>query len=299
MFWIFLTIFGALMNNVRLALQKNLNNKLCVETVAWARYSFGIPLAFAYFLFAKNCVPEFPQINANFLFYCLIGGVFQIFGTIVLVNLLRRQNFAVGFTYSKTEALQTALIGMIFFGEVVSLIAILSIIIGIVGILIISVSRQEGLASNLFMKFASKSVLLGIVSGLLFSISGLSIRSASLALGDSSLMAKTSLLLMVLILIQFMILGLWIFFKKRNEFIKLIVNWKIAFLIGLTSFLGSVGLVSALSLKEATYVKAVTQIGIIFSILISYIFFKEKITKLEMVGMLILTSAIVIISYFG
>ena len=299
MLWIFLTIFGALMNNLRLALQKNLNNKLSTEIVTWARYSFGLPLALLYFFLAQNSAPHLPQINSNFFFFAILASLFQILGTIALVNLFQRRNFAVGFSYSKTEAIQTVLIGAIFFGELISIKATFAILLGIIGIVIIAAEEKEESSFSFLKRITSNSALLGIFAGLCFAISGLSIRNTSLSLGESGLLIKNALVLLVIIFLQFLILGAWILLKNSGQFALLIKNWRGASLIGITSFFGSMGLFAALSLKEAAYVKGVTQIGIIFSMLISYFFFKEKIKRQEILGIAILMVSIILLIFFN
>ena len=51
-------------------------------------------------------------------------------------------------------------------------------------------------------------------------------------------------------------------------------------------------LVSAFSLVDATFVRAVGQLEIVFSVLISYIFYKEKITGFELIGMSLIAISI-------
>ena len=48
----------------------------------------------------------------------------------------------------------------------------------------------------------------------------------------------------------------------------------------------------AFSLIDATFVRAVGQLEIIFSVLISYIFYKERITGFELIGMSLITISI-------
>ena len=58
----------------------------------------------------------------------------------------------------------------------------------------------------------------------------------------------------------------------------------IASFIGLTSALGSIGWYSAFALQNASYVRAVGQIEAVFTLTISWLYFREKITRLELAG---------------
>ena len=287
------------MNAIRLGLQKHLNNKLSVEVVTWVRYSFGLPVALIYLLALRYFFFEIPSINISFLLYCILGSVTQISGTILLVNLFKHRNFAIGVAYSKTEAVQTAFIGIILFGEIISLIGIFAILFGVIGMLIISIEEKEARLSCSMTGKNNKSALIGIGSGFSFALSGLFIRNASLALGGNNPMMQASLTLATMVVMQFAVLGLWIVIKNKKDFPPIISNWKISALIGFTSVLGSIGLFSALVLAEAAYVKTVTQIGVVFSIMITHKCFKEKINKQEIVGIVVLIGSIGLLSYFN
>ncbi|MDA0782452.1 MAG: EamA family transporter [Proteobacteria bacterium] len=298
MLWVALTIFGALMNAIRLGLQKHLNNDLSTAVVTWVRYSFGLPFVLLYLLFVSQIHSDIPEINNGFLLYCTLGGITQILGTMLLVTLFKHRNFAIGVTYSKTEAVQTALIGLILFQETISLIGMVAIILGVVGIVIISVGEKQIDLSQITSSASKKSALIGIGAGFSFALSGLFIRNASLALDGTSPMMQAAMTLTVTIIIQVAILGAWISYKKQQDFFAIIANIKISALIGFTSVLGSIGLFTALAMAEAAYVKTVTQVGVVFSIMITHKCFKEKVNKQEMIGIIVLIGSIGLLSFY-
>src|SRR3546814_12802100 len=63
-------------------------------------------------------------------------------------------NFAVGTTYSKTEIIQVALLGLILLGDTISAAGVFAIALGMVGIPALSVAHQsvtwKALATGLF-----------------------------------------------------------------------------------------------------------------------------------------------------
>lgn len=297
MMWIILTVFGALMNIIRLAYQKHLNKEFSVAMVTWARFVFGLPIACAYFYLISRNYGVVPEIHKTFLFYALAVAVFQVLGTMFLVLLFRHRNFVTGVAYSKTEAIQTALIGIIFFGEILSVMGMVAVTIGAVGVVIISMEEVEG-KRRFSMKGNRKSAVIGLASGFSFAIAGLSIRYAglSLALPSATLAAATTLLTSMII--QTIILAVWIFIQNRHEFIKCLPKVKMLAMIGVTSCLGSVGLYTALTMAEAAYVKTVTQIGVLFSVMMTHRFFKEQISYTEMIGIALLVLSIMLVGYY-
>ena len=62
--------------------------------------------------------------------------------------------------------------------------------------------------------------------------------------------------------------------------------------VGATSVVGSVGWFTAFTLERAAYVKTLGQIEVVLSLAISIFFFKERIIKSELWGMVILVCGI-------
>jgi uncharacterized membrane protein len=72
--------------------------------------------------------------------------------------------------------------------------------------------------------------------------------------------------------------------KKRHAFLAMAREWRISLFIGFTGALGSIGWFTAFTVQTASYVKALAQIELILAIAISHLFFKEKIRRLEYLG---------------
>ena len=64
-------------------------------------------------------------------------------------------------------------------------------------------------------------------------------------------------------------------------------NRRISAFIGLTSAVGSIGWFSAFALQNASYVRGVAQIEIVFTLLISWLYFRERLTALEYAGIVV------------
>jgi len=109
------------MQNIRSALQKRLSDSTGTGSATYARFVFALPFALLYaYLMGPGTGTPLPGVNTSFFIHALIGGTAQILATAALIHSFSFRNFAVGTTYSKTEALQTALIGFLILGESIS-----------------------------------------------------------------------------------------------------------------------------------------------------------------------------------
>ena len=81
-----------------------------------------------------------------------------------------------------------------------------------------------------------------------------------------------------------------------KEVQKMILHWRLALFVGITSVLGSIGWFTAASYQTAAYVKALGQIEFFFTLILTYRVFKEKVTFVEIIGMaLVILSVIVLL----
>ena len=139
--WIPITIFAAFSQNLRSIYQKKLQKKISNISATYTRFLFGLPFVFIYFFFLynySNTTFLVSNINLQFIFYCLIGGISQIIATFLLLKIFMTNNFSVATAYSKTEPIQAAFFGFILLGDPISFIGFIGILVGLVGIMITS-----------------------------------------------------------------------------------------------------------------------------------------------------------------
>ena len=293
--WIFFTIFAATMQTTRTSLQKSLKPYLSSEAITWVRYVFGLPVVLIYITILNISGLNVPDANYLFVFYCIGAGLFQIIGTMLLVSLFSHRNFAVSTAYAKTEAIQAAIIGAVLFGENVSFTGSIAIIIGLVGVVLISIAQDLMNWSSLLNGFKQKSVLIGIGSGSTFALDALLIREAILVLPDSSLIMNAAFTLVFISILNLVMLAVWIFLTDKQTFYDIKCHWKSSSLVGVTSALGSIGWFSGFALTQVAYVKSVGQIELIFSILVTQKIFNEGLNKIEITSILLVFSSIVLL----
>lgn len=295
MSWIFISIFTAFIQTIRNASQKHLRQFLSNTTTVWVRFIFGFPFALLAFIALLLLGYDFPQINNKFLINVSIACIAQIIGISFLVALFSRKNFAVGTAYIRTDAIQSAIIGMVFFHEAISLIGMIAIIIAFIGLIFISVTKDHIGLKKIIFSISTPSAIMGIISGTAFSISGLFVKNSTLSMPETPIIINASFTIVFLLLTQAIAVGLYLYFTNKKDFLKVRHYFKNGMLVGFTTLMVSTGWYTAYALSNVAYVKAVGQVEMIFSMLISKKFFKEKIQILEIIGIFLILSGILIL----
>jgi drug/metabolite transporter (DMT)-like permease len=233
-----------------------------------------------------------PGTNAGFWAYVAIGAQAQMLATACVVALFAHRNFAVGITLKKTEVIQTALIGLIVLGEALSLPILLAIAVGFVGVVLLSDPPKTEKTLTWSERIFNPASGYGLTSGLLFGVSAVCYRGATLSLegGDEILRAATALVTATFI--QSVTLGLWIAWRDRAEIGRVLASWRVSSLVGLTSMLGSLGWFTAFALQTAAYVKALGQIELVFTFLFSAFWLKERSSRQEVFGIALIVASL-------
>ena len=287
-FWIIATLCAASFQTIRFTLQKILaDGNLSPLGATYSRFIFAAPWIVLFsliFLLLTNV--SIPDLESQFLLFAVGGGLAQILATVCVILVFKSRNFAVGITLKKTEVILTALVGLILIGEGVSTISMFLICLGGAGVFFLSKKVSSVDRSN--FSILSKSAVYGLLSGLLFAISAVCYRSATLSVVSDLVYLRAGFTLLIVILSQSFVMTIWLALFEPGQ-IKLVwLERKKGFWVGVTSLGGSFFWFTAFTLQNAAYVKAVGQIELIFSLLITTLFFKERILNREILGMLLI-----------
>ena len=288
--WIYFTLLAAFMQAIRTAGQKQLTQHLNAMATTGVRYIYALPFAWLYLWWVADYrALEIPSLNTQFLQYALIACVMQIIGTVCLVAAFKYRNFAVATSLAKTEAIQVAVVGALLFSASLSYMGWFSVIIGVVGILLVSK-----------VKFTFKDVLqnpgagFGLASGLGLAITTLLVRESSLAL-NSDLLLSAAVTLTFMITVQSLISIVYVYCQDKQQITNMFNQWRLCLFVGLTSVIGSIGWFTAMSFQQAAYVKALGQVEFFITLFITYRIFKEKISATEYLGMLLIVISVLVL----
>lgn len=289
--WILFTIMAAFMQAWRNAFQKQLSTTVDVYGTTLARFLFAPIFAFSYLAFLYNQQPVTSEVSFThkFWFYVVIAGVSQIYATALMVKLFQQKNYAIGVGLAKSEAILAALVGVLFLQEHLTAWGWVGVSIGAVAVFLLSKGRQH-------TELSIKTLMIGLGSGLCFAITSLLVREASLELGMLPFLHRAAWVLCSLISFQCIIMLIYLGIFSRQTLYKMWQRLGLTFKVSVCSFLASLGWFSAMSMQSVAIVKTLGQIEILFSLLISAFFFKEKLARTDHLGLwLVIVAAIMVI----
>ena len=206
--------------------------------------------------------------------------------TLCVLSMFKYRNFAVGITFKKTEVILVALVGFVLLGEGISSLGFGAILLGLIGLLLLSKQPLSGQGDG--SRWINRASALGLASGLLFAISGVCYRAASLELPYQQPFLRAAVSLFVVIVFQTCVMGVWMGLREPSQLRAVWHARKTALWVGVTGLLGSLGWFTAFTLQTAAYVKGLGQIELLFSLCVSILFFQERVSRREVFGILFL-----------
>ena len=302
--WIAFTLFAVVMQTVRTAGQKHLTAHLDAMTVTLVRFLFGLPFVLAYLAIVMLAF-DLPGLvfNPTFVVFTVSAAFTQIGATVLLVYLFSLRNFAVGTTYARTESFLTAVLGVTLFGEWIAPLGWAAIIISVVGVIVLTLARTElddprG-RQRFWPRLCNRAAGIGLLCGLLFALTSLSVRKASLALEHPNLLFSAGMTLVCMVMLQSLVNFTYVWLRTPDQLSKMWRQRSIAWLVGATSALGSMGWFIAFTLERAAYVKSLGQIEFLLALAVSTLLFRERSNRMEIVGMSLVAIGVVVLVSVG
>lgn len=294
--WIPITIAAAFLQNVRSALQKHLKGVMGTNGATFVRFGFGCPIAILIVVVLHfGAGYTLPPVNPPFFAWMVVGGISQIAATFLLVHLFSFRNFAVGTAYSRTEPAQAALFGLVFLSETITPGTLGAIGLSVIGVMLISVAHMEFSLRTMVSSVASRTAVIGLVSGSFFGLSAVAYRAASLALGGPNFMMQAAWTLAWTTLFQTILMGGWLLLRDREELRRIGRAWKVSAVVGVAGAMASFGWFMAMTIQQAAVVKSLAQIEMLFTFAATVFVFKEKINRMEVAGCVLIVSGILVL----
>ncbi len=298
--WIPITLLAAFFQNLRSALQKHLKGKLSNNAAAYARFLYALPFAALYFYFLSRMPSTtVPSISGQFLFYCLLGGVCQIIFTVMLLWMFSFRSFAVGTTFSKLEVVSVAIFGALFLGDLLNQWGLFAIALCTIGVIALS-SRQTGVtAGSMIEDLWGKETAVGLICSVFLGASVVFFRAASLSLNHADVVVSAAFTLLIALCIQCIVMGIWLIAVEPDQLKALIKEWKWAGIVGIAGTLASIGWFTAFTMQNASYVRTLGQVELLFTYLFTTRIFKEQVSRTEIIGITLVGAGIVILLLLG
>ncbi|MBS7810163.1 DMT family transporter [Roseococcus pinisoli] len=294
--WVFITLSAALFQCWRTALQQRLRGQLSLNGAAVVRYLYGVPfglmILLTYWLIMGG---SFGPVNLGFIGLCALAGIGQIFGTNLLISSFGPRGFAVGTAYSKTEAVQAAVIAVILLGEVLPALSWLGIAVSLSGVMYLSLAGRGLKGADILRATTQPAALCGIGAGFCFALTSIFIRKANMTLPGEDAILKALFSVVVTNVIQTLLQGGWLLLREPKQLLAVFRTWRNSMQVGALSAFGSSCWFVGFSLAPVAMVRAVGQSEIIFTLLFSRFFLGERLKTKDVLGALTLVSGVVLV----
>lgn len=287
--WVLFTLIAAAVQTVRFMLQKQLKGVgLSTGGATFSRFLFAAPIAL---LAAGGGLAAtglaIPSLGPSFWGFILLGAIGQIVATFLTVALFSLRNFAVGIAFTKTETVQVAAFSALILSERISAAGWLAIAIGFAGLMFISKSPEPG------ARIFGRAALYGTVAGALFGVSAIGYRGATLALEPLPFLVRAVVALAATTTMQTALMLIWLQWREPGEAGRVLRLWRRTLPVGVTGVLGSMGWFAAFALQNAAYVRALGQVEVVFTMLASVLFFREKLRPREVLGVALVVVSVI------
>lgn len=311
--WIFIVIATAFMQAVRTAAQKRLNAHLSTMVVTYVRSAFAVPLLVVLLLAVLAhdgrlgagpglaAIGWPARVDAFYVGMCAIGALCQILGTVLLVHLFSLRNFAVANVLPKSELIFVACIGVAISAEIVSPMGWAGILATLLGVLLVSLGRAgmsaghgAGWIGTLRQLLDLRATGVGLASGCMFAICALALRAATQQLGAESAVYRGAWTVLIVNVMQVVAQSIWLAVTEPGFLRRMRPHARLCSFIGAVSGLGSFGWLVAFGLQNASYVRAVGQVEVVFTLLLSALYFRERIGPIELVGIASIVAGVLI-----
>ena len=286
--WIVFTLFGAVGQVLRNAMQRQLTGPLGIWGATNIRFVFGLPFSLVFFLFALAFTGAPVTLpTAPFWPWLLLGALCQILATGLMLLAMTDRSFVVTTAYLKTEAIQTAIFGLVFLGDSLGGLKLLAIVIATSGVAVAGVRFGKG------TDFAEiRPLLTGLCAAACFALSAVGFRGAILAVGNASFVTAASLTLVLGLFTQTLILTLFLLLRGRDVMRAMLALWKPSLFAGFIGALASQFWFLAFALTAAANVRTLALIEVLFAQLVAAWSLGQKVSWRELAGCALIVAGV-------
>src|SRR5277367_355800 len=288
--WIPVTLLASSAQTLRNAMQRDLIGALGAVGAAQVRFLFGLPFA-VMFLAGLMAVTGLsaPRRTAVNLGWTIFGAVSQVIATSLMLAAMRTKSFVVAVAYTKTEAGQIALFGLIALNNPPTAALIAAIALATIGVALMAIRNRKELTDDW------RSAALGLLSATFFAFAAIGFRLAVIGVASPSRVLSASVILVVGLAIQSAVLGLYLAAFDREGARAIIGAWRSSLFAGFMGALASQLWFIAFALSQAAPVRTLALIEVPMAQVVSLKMFREPPSLREGLGMTLIVAAAAII----
>ena len=284
--WVPVTLLASSAQTLRNAMQRDLIGALGAVGAAQVRFLFGLPFA-AVFLAGLMAATGLgaPRLTALNLAWTTFGALSQVIATAMMLAAMRTKSFVVAVAYTKTEAAQIALFGLLALNNPPTVALIAAIALATVGVALMAIrSRKELLADW-------RSAALGLFSATFFAFAAIGFRSAVIGVESPSKALSASVILVAGLTIQSAALMAYLALFDRAGARAIVKAWRSSLFAGFMGALASQLWFIAFALSDAAPVRTLALIEVPMAQAVSLKMFREPPSLREGLGMTLIVVA--------
>jgi drug/metabolite transporter (DMT)-like permease len=294
--WIPIVFWAALAQTARNAAQRSLVAQAGTLGATLARFQYGLPFA-AVWVAVLHSLPataaDIPHFNLGYFGWLALGAMGQLAATACLLAAMKQRNFVIGVAYSKTDAVQVALFGALFLGELPGWLTMLAIGLATAGVVMLSLPKKPGVAQTTDVRaWAGLAALYGLGSGAGFAFSAVGYRGAALQLPGVSPWLIGAWGVLWAQALQTLVLGGWLALRSPESLRATARAWRVSTIAGMAGAVASIGWFTAVALTSAANVRALGMVEVVFSYLVSRRL-QENLTGIERAGLLLVLAGVI------
>ena len=284
--WLPATLLASLLQAWRTALQQRLRARLSVNAAGLVRYLYGAPVALVLlgtYLTATGATPA--RLSWAFFGFALIGGACQILATNLLIMAFGYRNFVVGTAYSKTEAVQGAVLGLWLLGEALSTLTWTGIGIGVIGVLLLSLGGQRLSLGEAARATVQPAALCGLGAGFLFALTSIAVRRATFELGSGDSVLDALVTLLTVVVLQTLMQGTYVALREPVQLREVLASWRTSAMVGVLAAFGSACWFTGFATAPVALVRTVGQVEVLFTLMFGRFYLREPLARSEAAGL--------------
>ncbi|HTT48093.1 MAG TPA: DMT family transporter [Pseudolabrys sp.] len=290
MLWAVFTLIAAAAQTARNAMQRELTATLGTVGATHVRFLFGFPFALIFLagvLFATG--HPLPQPPLEYWPWIIGGALTQIAATALMLAAMNERSFVVAYAYIKTEPVQVALFGLIFLGDKLTPLAAIAIVIGTLGVVVMSLKPGASRLATL------RSTVIGIAAGSAFALSAIAYRGAILSLHHADFVLPATFTLAVGLVMQAVLLSAYLWLRDPKVLREIARAWKPSLFAGFMGAFASEFWFLGFAITSAANVRTLALVEVLFAQGVTRFVFKQPTTARELVGIVLVVIGVALL----
>ena len=280
--WLIATLCAAAFNSWRTAVQQSVRSTLSVNGAGLVRYFYGLPVAAG--LLAAWCLirgETLPRFDTAMVGWVLAAGLAQILATNLLLLAFSYHNYVAGTAYSKTEAIQGAILSFVLLGERLSWMSWSGIAVGVVGVLYLAGGGKRLRPGDIVQPAA----LCGLGAGFGYTMTSIFVKLATREVHTQDMILAALFVLVAVQAGQVVMQGCYVLLREPGEMGRVLKSWRTSSLVGLLASLGSAGWFTGFALAPVALVRTVGQVEVFFTLGFGRFYLREAIRRHEVIAL--------------